>query len=205
MGPGRRACEAVHLTALAVWLGSLVMTGVAVAIVFATSRELDPQLPAYAGYEGEHWRLAGGQIAARVFLATDIIQFGAVLAAGISFAVATLFFGLPMRRLSTFLRAALLLGLICVLSYQFFLLAPEMNANLRQYWSAALAGDTAAAEGFRAAFDQDHPVATRLLVANTIQVLALLVVGVWTLGERDQEPGAGASGLEEPLLARMGR
>lgn len=198
-------CEAVHLTALAVWLGGLVMTGVAVAIIFATTKELDPRLPAYAGFEGEHWRLAGGQIAARIFLATDIIQFGAVLLAGITFALGTLLFGVPMRRLSTFLRAALLLGLICVLSYQFFLLAPEMNANLRQYWSAAMSGDTAAAEGFREAFDRDHPLATRLLVANTIQVLALLVIGVWTLSGDDGSSTGNGSELQEPLLAQMGR
>jgi hypothetical protein len=198
MTTARRLCEIAHLTSLAVWLGSLVMTGVAAAVVFPTLRGLDPTLPAYAAYQGEHWRLAAGHVASRLFLACDLIQFGAVLAAAFTFALSVLAFGLPSRRVTTALRGALLVALTALLAYQFIILAPEMNASLRRYWEQARAGDTAAAERFRIAFEADHPLATRLLIADAALVLALLVTGLWA--QSRDHPRAGPT-LEEPLLA----
>ncbi len=198
MNQGRRFCETIHITALALWLGGLVMTGVTAAVVFPTMREMDPALPQYAAFTGEHWRLAAGRVAARVFFIFDVMQFVAVLIAGVSFGVAILVYGLPMRRFSTFARGGTLIVLLALLSYQFLVLGPEMNTNMNNYWIAALEGDNGAAERFRQAFEQDHPTATRLMVANTVLVLFSLLAAVWSITDHG-EPGG--TTLEEPLLA----
>ena len=54
MTPIRRLLETVHLTFAGLWLGSLVMTGVAAAVIFPVARGLDPQLPAFSEYTGPH-------------------------------------------------------------------------------------------------------------------------------------------------------
>lgn len=206
MSTGRRVCETIHLTVLGLWLGTLVMTGAAAAVIFPTVREFDPRLPKFAAYTGDHWSLLAGKVAATLFFICDSVQFAGVLVAGVTLGVAILWFGLPMTRLSTALRGGLLIILIAVLSFQFFVLAPRMNRNLFAYWQAAETGENEAASTLKAAFDADHPLARNLLAVDTILVLALLTAGVWsaTSGARALEPRTVCAEpeLEVPLLAR---
>src|SRR5690349_21676927 len=55
-----RIVQTIHVVAAGVWLGSLVMTGAYAGLVFRTMRTLNPSLPDFGAYPGEHWRLAGG-------------------------------------------------------------------------------------------------------------------------------------------------
>jgi hypothetical protein len=165
------------------------MTGAAAAVIFPAMKGLDPALPAYAAYTGPHWSLAAGQIANRLFIIADTVQFGAMLAAGVTFGLCVLFFGLSTRRGTTFARAALLLALVGVLSYHLMILSPRMATNVRLYWDAAAAGDNAGAAGPKAAFDADHPTASRVLGATALLVLGAMVAGMVsiTAGRRMEE------------------
>ena len=210
MRAGRTICETAHVVSLALWIGAVGMSAVTAAIVFPTMRELDPVLPGYGGYEGEHWALAAGKVAFQVFFAADVVQLGAGAMALLTFLLATLAFGLPTARVSTFVRACFLIGAIGVVSYHLFVLAPRMNSELRAYWLAAAAGETATAEAHRAAFSGEHPRARFVLSATGLLALGALAAGVWSIARCDggaEAPGgvgraAAASELEEPALAR---
>ncbi len=206
MTTGRRVCETIHLAVLGLWLGSLIMTGLAAAVLFPTMRSVEPHLPKFAAYSGDHWSLLAGRIASTLFFICDSIQFAAVLIAGGTFGLAILLYGLPVRRLSTAFRGGLLALVIGVLSYQFLVLAPRMNRKLAAYWHAAETGDNEAAASLKAAFDAEHPLARNLLMTDTLLVLALLVIGLWAVTGGDREVQTMASPaeprLEEPLLAR---
>ncbi|MFK7883039.1 MAG: hypothetical protein AB8F26_02505 [Phycisphaerales bacterium] len=175
-----RLGETVHIAALGVWTGALVGAGISAAVVFPTVRDLDPALPEYTAYEGPHWMLSAGMIASRVFLITDIIQFVCACLAVVGFGLAV-FVGKPARNWGLFLRA-LLLGLaFLAVSYHLLMLMPAMQSDLRQYWNAALAGDTATAEQFRQAFSDRHQSASRSIGGTALATLGALIAGVWML------------------------
>lgn len=206
MTRGRRICETIHLVTLGLWLGVLVMTGVAAAVLFPTIKALDPRLPEYAAFTGAHWSLAAGKVAATLFFVCDAVQFAGALIAGVTLGLSTLLFGLPARNLATACRSGFIVVIVGVLSYQFIILAPEMNRNLAAYWAAARSGDNAAAAGFKAAFDAKHPLARNLLAADAVLVLASLVLGAWSASgaARERTAATGApegERIEEPLLA----
>ncbi|MGQ0628913.1 MAG: hypothetical protein ACT4PL_12535 [Phycisphaerales bacterium] len=71
----RRSLLALHTFALGLWFGSLIMSGVAAAVLFPTLKRLDPTLGAYPKYTGSHWLLAAGHVAEIVFYISDIISF----------------------------------------------------------------------------------------------------------------------------------
>ena len=53
------AAEGLHLAALGAWLGAIVVSGAAAAIIFPTMRSLDPRMPEFGSYQGPHWMIAG--------------------------------------------------------------------------------------------------------------------------------------------------
>ncbi len=156
-------------------------------------KSLDPTIPALSGYSGEHWRLAAGIPANIIFTRADRIQF---VCAGLG--LMTLGFwlsglvGLRQRgehvsiagavtRIATFSGA---MGGLC---YQLFILGPRMNLALKQWLAAANTGDSSRAEAFRAAFDADHPAASRTLGFTSVCVAACLVTHLWAgTGGEDQ-------------------
>lgn len=177
-----KLCEAIHVAALAVWLGSLIMTGIIAARVFPMMKDIGPSLPDHAGYTGDHWLIVAGRVGDMAFTSLDMIQFGAVLIAVVTLAASIWVFGLPTRRWSTLIRAlglAVAMILVCV---ELFFLAPRMSSDLRAYWDAAKLGDNATAELHREAFTARHPAARNVLGGTTLAVLATLIVGAWSIG-----------------------
>jgi len=203
-----RLVEAVHVTALGVWLGALVMAGITAAIVFPTMRALEPDLPNYAGYKGSHADLAAGMVQNKVFFAADVIQFGAGLLSLATIIGLIAFLGLPLRRISTGVRLVGLGAALGLASFWLMVLAPRMQTETQAYWRAAEAGDTAAAQTHRAAFEEDHPVAANIMTATALSVLVALGGGAFSAagGRREAESSEAApkSDLEEPSLARRG-
>lgn len=205
--------EAAHLTALGVWLGAVVMAGAVAATVFPAMRRLEPSLPAYANYTGEHWTIAAGHVMARVFWVTDMVQFVAAIIAIATFGLGLIFAASAMRRAATIVRAFLLLTLGASLSYSLLMLAPTMNANLARYWNAAQQGQSEQAAQYREAFEQDHPKATLALSANAALTFAALVIGAWSVATPDRTATFRSSHVaasadpkpEEPLLVRSDR
>ncbi|MCC6676816.1 MAG: hypothetical protein IT436_06705 [Phycisphaerales bacterium] len=179
-----RASETAHITALAVWLGTIGMTAVAAAVIFPQMRELDPKLSAYPNYTGEHWLLAAGHIANRIFVIGDMIQAACAAVAGLTLAVA-----LIARRLSPFgISAALrMIGMLVAfgaLSYQFGSLRPDMRRNLDNYWLSAQDGRNEDARVYQAKFRELHPAASRSLAIGGGAVLIALLGGAWSLSAR---------------------
>lgn len=175
---GYRIGETVHLASLGIWTGALVGAGIAAAVTFPTVRDVDPNLPAYAEYAGPHWMLAAGKVASKVFLLTDFVQFGCAFLAIAGFALAMVS-GKPPRSWLLFARA-LFMGLaFLAVAYHLLILMPGMQHDLRQYWDAALQGDTETAERFRQAFADRHPAASRSIGMTAIATLLTLATGLW--------------------------
>lgn len=190
----QRLSHTAHIVALSVWLGAIVMAGVVAAIVFPTMRGLDPRLPEFGSYDGAHWRIAAGQVAAKVFFAADAIQYvcaGVVVAALVGLWL-THRAGAGAGGVGG--RTVFALVALGLLGYHALVLTPRMRPNMTGYWAAAKAGDNATAERLHGAFDRDHPTATRVLVATAMTLLASLGVSAWSAGagrgtpNRDQEP-----------------
>jgi len=212
MTPLRRLLETVHLTATGLWAGSLAMAGASAAIIFPAVKKLSPTLPGYAGYEGEHWKLAAGKVASRVFLVTDAVSLACMIVTGLTLGAVVAGRDAWRRPIATSARLIALFGALGLLTYSFFFLGPRMNGNMRRYWEEAEAGNTQSAQAFQAAFDADHPTASMVMTATFVCVLALLVSGaVAAVGEAKDacenahtRPKAGGR-LEEPALGRKGR
>ncbi len=182
-----RIGETLHLTAVGVWCGALFGAGVAAAVAFPTMRNLDPTLAAYPEYTGEHWMLAAGRVAARVFVITDIAQFVCAFLAVVGFMLAT-FAGDRTRSWLRFFRAAALGAAFLLVSYHLLIQGPRMDRDLRAYWDAAASGDNDAAVIRQEAFSRQHPGASRIMTATFIATLATLGLGAWSLagGRKDR-------------------
>lgn len=175
-----RIGETVHLTALGVWAGALFGAGVAAAVAFPTMKGLDPTLGAYPDYTGEHWMLAAGRVAARVFLITDMTQFVCAFLAVVGFVVATVA-GDKARSWLKFFRAASLGVAFLLVSYHLLIQGPRMDRDLRAYWDAAAAGDNATAKAHQDAFAAQHGGASRIMTATFGATLLTLGLGAWAL------------------------
>lgn len=184
-----RIAEAANLAALAAWLGCLLGAGAAAAVIFPTMRGLDPSLPAFAGYAGEHWRIAGGAVANRLFVLCDAVQLAAATVCVLALIVARIAGAPPASRAAFGARLAFLAAAWLLASYEIFVLAPRMQESLALFWTSAKAGDTPAADAARAVFEADHPTASRVLGATAGAVLGALLASAWGLTARPRETG----------------
>lgn len=176
--------SAVHFASLGLWLGALGMAGVTAAVLFPTMRELDPVLPAFGAYTGAHWSLAAGHGAAKVFAVSEFVQW----AAG-GLALATLVVSFLARKRAGIgigvpgaIRAGMIAVAVGLTLYQAAVLGPRMDRNMHAYWDAARAGESETALAHKAAFDADHPRASRVLTQTFSAVAIALVIGCWSAG-----------------------
>ena len=196
----------VHQVALGLWLGSLVMAGAGAAIIFPTMKVLDPRLPAFGSYTGDHWLLTAGQIAERVFTISYLIAFPCSLAAVTSLAVLVVVFGLPRVRPAVILRIIALAVAVAAFAAQLLIVSRSMNSALQAYWAAAGAGQNEAAAAHQAAFQDLHPMASTLMCVTAVSLLVALAAGAWSAGatSRGMNIGPASAGprLEEPSLLK---
>lgn len=176
-----RRAQAINVSVLGVWLGALITTGAAAAIIFSTAKPLAPTIPSMSAYTGEHWRLLGGQIASKIFFVTDIVQFVCAGLAIVSLGLLAIFGRAHIGRIHLGLRVITLSAALSVLMYHLFVLQPRMSVSLREYWDAASAGDNAKAQSFKAKFDADHPTASTTLIATASLVLISLAFAAWPM------------------------
>lgn len=166
------------------------MAGVSAAIVFPTTRALAPRLPAYEAFVGEHWKIAAGHVQQRIFLACDA---GQLVCGGVAFLTLGLMLigvGVPRldKRAATTVRVLATAAALIVLCFHMLVLSPRMQRNLTAYWSNAEGGRQAEAEVAQAAFEVDHPTASRAFSLLAACVAASLVASVWGLA-RPMRPG----------------
>lgn len=206
MRTGRKIAETIHFIALGVWLGAIVTTGMAAAMLFPTVRDLSPSAPKFAEYTGEHWRIVAGHIGAGLFLNADVVQFVCAFVAIFTAGVSVILMGRHWRTIGTGGRMVLLSCALTAFSYGFFIHTPQMNAHLVAYWQAAEAGDIETAAAEQQAFAAMHPTSTTILGLTAFSVLGAMTVGLFSaLGSPSassalREPNP--SPLETPTLAR---
>jgi len=208
MSSARKICESLHVALLGLCLGMLIMTVVVAVILFPTMRDLDPTLPAYAGFGESHADLAAGKVQSQVFFVADAAQLLTVGLAGLLLIGAIVADARSMGRKLLAVRVLTLAILMGSVGYYLFSLAPRMNEHLLAYWDAARIGETAAAADHRAAFNELHPVAETFMGANALLIALLFALGLVALArggaratdEASQRSGEGER-LEEPRLA----
>ena len=182
----------VYAMGLSLWFGALLMTGAVAAIIFPTMRDLGVSLDRFAAFDpSQHWKIAAGAVMEKAFFALDLVQAVSLfLIAGLFLMQVTLF-GHRLRAKANLLRALLIATLIGTTGYHVFVLAPRMNANLRQFWTLAESGATdetgRTAAMYQAAFDADHPRASTMLSTNALLVAGLVVVSAVALGRPSRE------------------
>lgn len=186
--------RSVHLAALGLWLGAMVMMGVAAAVAFPTMRGLEPQLPAFAGYPKDHWAIAAGHIMNTLFAVGDWL--GLVLGL-IALAAIAVPLCVGVRRMATPLgvlrSVATVLAMLIALA-SLVLMRPGMNADLNEFWAAARAGEVARADVARSRFDAMHPKASLVLSAQAgIVFVALLLSAADIRAGRTREPEPGVA------------
>lgn len=206
MTPIRRLLETVHLTFAGLWLGSLVMTGVAAAVIFPITRELNPQLPDFTEFTGPHWRIAAGTVAAKIFLISDAIQLGCIIICGLTLGAVVITAEGWQRPIATSIRLIALFCAVGLLTYSFAFLGPRMNTNMVNYWDAARAGENDAAKSNQLAFDKDHPTATKVMIGSFLCALLVTSSGALSVAgaavPNSTATKAPSSKLQQPELSR---
>jgi len=194
MSPKRLSIiEALHALFVALWLAALIGSALGASIVFPVMKDLNPSLPQYGAYHGEHWKIAAGHVGNKLFGIADMIQLvGAVGAVG------TLGLALHARSkagqhaggLWAF-RAGVVGAAAALAAYHILILGPSMTQGIQDFWAAARAGDASKADTLQAAFNKNHPVSRLILEATTVLMLLALVAGVYHAG-RGEAPKARA-------------
>ena len=182
-------CDTLHLTALAIWLGALMTGAISASIVFPTLRRLNPRLPDFESFTGEHWKIAAGQVQQPVFTWADIIQLAMAGVVFFTLGLRLVGFGVAQapRRSATVVRTLAVSAAVVMFAYNLLVLAPRMYPHLKQYWALAREGQTQQAQAEADLFGEDHPTATRILSGTAACVLTAFVAGAWTLA-RKREP-----------------
>jgi len=117
------------------------------------------------------------------------------------------FLGLPRQRPATIVRAcALGLALACAAG-SIIIVAPPLNAALKMYWRAAQVGDMGAVAVHKAAVDELHPIASKLMAGTVLAVFVAFIAGLWATarpweGAKATAASRGRGRYEEPTLLR---
>ena len=210
MSTWRAFCETLHLVVLGLWLGTLVAVGAAAAVMFPAMKALNVRLvdfPGGAGDGSDHYRIAAGRIAERVFLVGDIIMFPCALIAAATLGVLIVFHRIPVARPAAIIRSLAMGVALASLAALLLIVTPGVNRGAQGHFAAAKIGDVAAAQKHMAAVDDLHPIATNLMTIEFLSVFIALACCAWSLAR----PYAGMSPArpsvpryEEPALTRGG-
>lgn len=169
----------VHVLTLCLWAGVLTGVSIAAATIFPTAKKLEATSTIFPQGTADQWRLVAGRIANQVFLVADSVQLVLCGAAILTIVILGVRKALkPGSALVIWLMA--LAGAVMTLAYHLLVLQPRMAQNLSGYWQNAAAGQTALADQFRAAFNDDHPTASTVLVTITILVLVAGGAALWS-------------------------
>lgn len=185
--------------ALTFWIGAIMTVAIAAMNTFGTLPGLGVSLDGYPDFPVEHHgRLAAGIIMERNFFMADVIQMFAIPIVLVTLLAQLLFCKMPLKRPANSIRFISLSTAAVVFGIYAFTIAPDMNRELRAYWTAAEAGQVEQAELHRAAFEVDHPRAEWFLEMNLI--FALIGVGASAAAFVHSPSAAKTSVLEPPKL-----
>lgn len=187
--------DGVYMLALGVWAGALLMVGATAAITFPRMAQLDPRLPGFESFEGEHHRIAAGQVMNLAFTVSDWVGLVAMAVAAACLGAVFVF-----RRRSSDLGPALVvrsvaMGLLVVLTlFSTLAFRPSLNRSFEQLWTAAAAGENERADEIRERLAPRHAKASFLLTTQFALVLAAGAAGAFdsVASRRDGLRGAGS-------------
>ena len=172
--------ETINALALGIWAGMLVFVGIAAALTFPMMKELDPTLPAYALYEGQHWRIAAGSVMNPLFSAVGTIGMVALFIAAAVFALRIVTWKRGIGWFPIVTRTVLFIGLCFVQCVTHFGLWRQMDQLFRMFSQGAQEGDVYFAEDALAKFNLLHPIATPMMSVLLFLIVAYLIVSLLT-------------------------
>jgi hypothetical protein len=195
-----KLCHVVYWLALIIWTSALVSAAVAAMNVFSTLPDMAIELERYRSFPiEEHGRLAAGHVMDGVFFLVDVMQFVAVPLVLLALLAQLFVFRMRWTRPANVIRALCLIVAAAAFAFHAGVLAPRMNRNLREFWSAAEAGEIQTAREHRALFHADHQLADPILRLNL--VLLLVAVGASAAAMTPASPQPSHQ-LEQPRLAQ---
>jgi hypothetical protein len=174
--------DAISVMVLGIWAGSLIMTAASAAIIFPQTKELAPTLADNILPQVEHWKYLAGKVQNRIFIVSDWIQiFSAII-------TLALFAIIPARsraaltpKLLWRIRVALTSITLALLAAYALWLAPRMRAKLAAFWTTLDARDLDRARIAQAAFESSHRVATPMLGALLLCVVATAIATAFSI------------------------
>lgn len=179
---------------LGLWLGSVLVSGVTAAVAFPTMKSLAPTVPGYHVPADEHFLIVAGAVAQRVFNIVGIVQIVCL-----ALVVAVLLLARwrmprpnpvgPWWWAGRIALAATACATIWALSVQM-----RLNDLIAAYWSAAQAGEAAAAAIARDQFRAYHPTSTRALSISAIMIVLTCIL----LAFRATTPTPASSATDHP-------
>lgn len=177
------------MCSLALWLGALMTGAISASLVFPSIHALDPRVPGFESFGGEHWKLVAGKAQQPIFGLTDLIQLGAGGLAFFTIGLRLVGAGVARapRRAATLVRTLAVGVGVVLFTCNLMFLAPRMYPHLKSYWTLAAEGRTEEALVEEQAFNQMHPTASRLHAATSVCVLVAFVAGAWSLARRVEE------------------
>ncbi len=199
-----RLINIIHWLAIIIWTSAIVSAAVSAMNVFPAMDDMPLALDQYPAYPvTEHPHLAAGRIMEGIFFTTDLLQFAAVPLVVLTLAAQIFFFHSSLKRITNIIRTACIVIAAGLFAYHAFALAPNMNRELRSYWSAAEAGDLVAAQSHRDAFNTYHHKADPILRINLLLLTATIASTSIALGptKNDGEHFRGPH-LEPPKLLK---
>lgn len=172
-----RVCESVHLVALGVWAGVLLMVGATAAVTFPKLAALDVRVPGFEGYDAEQHRIAAGQVMNLAFAVADWIGIACLVVAVVTILLVSLPGGAWRHRIgpALVLRMAALAFVLVLTLFQTFAFRPSLNRSFEQLWVAAEAGENQRATEIRDKLAPQHAKASFLL---TSQLGLVLIAGI---------------------------
>lgn len=178
--PARAICETTHIVALALWLAATLASALVAAVAFPAMKSLAPTLPGYAE-PSQHYLIAAGTIAQRVFLIADIVNFVAGIVALATLGTSILILATPARRPAIIVRSLSVTIAIACLASLLLIVTPRVVDASTRHWGALKSGELAAAQTHKAALDDVHPIASRLTGGMAFCVVIALIAGVWSI------------------------
>lgn len=205
-------CNVIYWLALTIWVGVLISAGVAATGTFTVlpDPELGVQLEKFSKYEaplGTHGRIAAGHVMEPIFTFVDLSQVVAGALVLMTVLMQLTIFRQPTRRSVTLwniVRVLCIGGALTLFTYRVLAVSPDMNRDLRAYWSAAQAGDGETADRHYAAFTANHPRASRLFNSTLLLLLVSVAASAVAIGPPPAREDDNKSGLETPKLLKRG-
>jgi hypothetical protein len=198
MNAASKWCNALYWLGLSCWMAALTTAVIAAMNLFTKLPKMGVTLSDFAQYpQDQHGRLAAGLVMSDVFFTVDLIQFVAVPLTTICLLIQLLALGVAVRRPANGLRTVCVVVAALLFGFYALRMAPSLNAQLVQYWSAAAAGQLEQAESIRSVFMDQHRAAENILRINFVLVLIAIVASAVA-----QAPTATSPSLESPKLLR---